>query len=74
MLLHSLSMGVARSQLWAPACVQPTLRGEGSYIDVIELACSVRSGKILVEFFFLQVYKLNLQKKNETNVFPVRTE
>ena len=26
------------------------------YIDVIELACSVRTGKISVEFFFLQVY------------------
>ena len=40
----------------------------------------VRAGKILVEFLFFarwtepQARSINLQKKNETNIFTVRTE
>ena len=50
------------------------MAGGGLYIDVIELR-EVRTGKILVEFFFLQVYGL-VQKlaKKKTNIFPIRTE
>ena len=37
----------------------------------------VRTGKISVEFFFckfMQARSINLQNKNETYIFPVRTE
>ena len=48
------------------------------YIGVIELAREVRTGKILVSFFVAglwtepQARSINLQKKNETNIFPER--
>ena len=46
---------------------------------IIELACSVRTGKILVSFLFCksmepQARSKDLQNKNESNIFPVRTE
>ena len=43
------------------------------YVDVIELACSVRTGKILVEFLFLQRFGKEyhrLEKKEQDQYFP----
>ena len=46
----------------------------------VEFACSVRTGKIMVSFFFCKfmdppaAQSINLEKQNSTNIFPVWTE
>ena len=52
----------------------PRKREKNINKNLIELACSVRTGKILVSFQFCKFMDgalMNLQKKE--NIFPVRT-